>query len=194
MIRDKTKFLGGWFYLFRSINIIKNLSFSSIMESKLKSYLDNLGVQYKEHKHPAVFTVEEHHKISSSLPEMLHTKNLFLKDNKNSLFLVCMYANKQLDLRSLKEKLNAKKKLSFASPDLLKEHLSLTPGSVSIFGMIHAKNVKLIVDKQVWDAQVVGFHPNINTSTLELSHEDLERFYNSLKAEKEIINLDDNES
>jgi len=72
----------------------------------------------------------------------------------------------------------------------LKQELNLSPGSVSIFGMINAKNTILIVDKDVWDAKSVGFHPNINTATLELSHKSLENFYNSLNLKKEIIRLE----
>ncbi len=123
-------------------------------------------------------------------PGVLHTKNLFLKDEANNFYLICMYANKRLDLKLLKKKLKARDKLSLASPEQLKEHLNLTPGSVSIFGMIHAKNVSLILDKQVWESEKVGFHPNINTSTLELSHTDLKKFYDSLKSKKEIIDLE----
>ena len=55
--------------------------------------------------------------------------------------------------------------------------------------MIYAKDVKLIIDKEVWDAPITGFHPNINTSTLEITHEDLEKFVNSLKSEKQIMEL-----
>ena len=49
--------------------------------------------------------------------------------------------------------------------------------------------VKLILDKEVWGADIVGFHPNVNTSTLEIKHEDLKKFYNSLDCEKEIVEL-----
>ena len=161
------------------------------METKLKQYLENLNIDYVEHKHPAVFTVEQHKALQIKTPNVLHTKNLFLKDNKNNFYLVCMYAEKQLNLKELKEKIQAKKKLSFASEEQLKEYLNLKPGSVSLFGMIHAKpnTVHLILDKQVWEAEKVGFHPNINTSTLEISHQDLEKFYNSLETKKEILEL-----
>ena len=159
------------------------------MDSKLKSYLEKHNITYKIHKHPPVFTVEEHHKLENKLPNVLHTKNLFLKDNKNNFFLVSMYANKRLNLKVLKEKLKAKKKLSFGSPEQLKEHLNIIPGSVSIFCMINAKSVKLILDKQIWLSPLVGFHPNKNTSTLELNHENLKRFYDSLDVKKEIIEL-----
>jgi len=161
------------------------------MDANLKTYFEKHNIEYKIHAHPAVFTVAEHSKLIGKMPNILHTKTLFLKDDGNNFYLVGMYAHKRLDLKVLKEKLNAKKKLSFASPEQLKEKLNLTPGSVSIFGMIHAKpnSVFLIIDKQVWDAPLVGFHPNINTSTLELSHEALEKFYLSLYAKKQILQL-----
>ena len=95
-----------------------------------------------------------------------------------------MNAFKRLDLKALRERLNAKKKITFGSPEELKGHLNLTPGSVSIFGMIYSKDVELIIDREVWDSEKVGFHPNTNTATLELEHEDLKRFYDLIKSEK----------
>ena len=92
-------------------------------------------------------------------------------------------------LKVLKEILNAKKKLFFASGEELKEKLNLTPGSVSIFGMIYASDVTLIIDKEIWESKRAGFHPNVNTATLELKHHDLENFYNSLKSHRMIIEL-----
>ena len=159
------------------------------MEKKLLSYLKKHDIQFKEHFHPAVFTVEESINLKKQIPKIFHTKNLFLKDEAKKFYLVCMDAHEKLNLKALKEKLNAKKKLSFASPKQLKEHLNLTPGSVSIFGMISATSVFLIIDKKIWDAERVGFHPNINTSTLELTHENLEKFYNSLNSKKLILDL-----
>ena len=123
------------------------------------------------------------------MPQVIHTKNLFLKDEGNKFFLVCMDAFKRLDLKILKEKLNAQKKLTFASSEELKKHLNLSPGSVSILGMIYSKYVVLILDKELWNAEKVGFHPNVNTSTLELNHENLEKLYTSLKTRKEVVSL-----
>lgn len=158
------------------------------MDKTLKSYLEKRNIKFKIQKHPPVFTVEEHHKLIKNTPNILHTKNLFLKDIKGNFYLVSMYANKRLNTKTLAKKLNTRK-LHFASSNELKSHLNLLPGSVSIFGMIYAKDVSLILDKQVWDSPIVGFHPNINTATLELKHKDLEKFYNSLKAKKQILDL-----
>src|SRR3989344_7490859 len=109
------------------------------MDQTLKSYLEKYSINYKEYTHEAVFTVEESKKIDKQIHSVLPTKNLFLKDEAGNYFLVSMYANKRLDLKSLANKINAKKKLSFGSSEQLKERLNLTPGSVSIFGMIYAK-------------------------------------------------------
>lgn len=159
------------------------------MDASLSNYLKKHNIQFIEHKHPAVFTVEEAKKVEHKLPGVFHTKNLFLKDENNQFYLVCMDAFKKLDLKSLRTEIKAKGKLSFASSEKLKEHLNLTPGSVSIFGMIYAKDVMLILDKEIWSAKKVGFHPNINTATLELTHENLEKFFNSLKCKKVILEI-----
>ncbi len=159
------------------------------MDENLIKYLQDHKIKYKVHDHPAVFTVEESKFLKLEIFGVIHTKNLFLKDESNKYFLVCMNAYKKLDLKELKSIVHARKKLTFASSVELKEELSLNPGSVSIFGMIYSKKVILILDKEIWLADKVGFHPNVNTSTLELDHKDLELFYNSLKSEKYILHL-----
>ena len=55
--------------------------------------------------------------------------------------------------------------------------------------MIYSRDVELIIDKEVWGAEKVGFHPNTNIATLELKHEDLKKFYDSLRSEKRIMEL-----
>lgn len=159
------------------------------MEPNLKLFLQKNNISYIEHFHAPVFTVEESKKQKIRMPTVFHTKNLFLKDESKNFYLVCMNAYKRLDFKALKEDLNAKKKLSFGTAEQLKHHMDLSPGSVSIFGMIHAKNVKLIIDEELWRAKKVGFHPNLNTSTLEVTHENLEKFINSLKTKIRILKL-----
>jgi Ala-tRNA(Pro) deacylase len=157
------------------------------MDEKLISYLNQHNVKYKEHKHKAVFTVKESTGIKS-LPG-LPTKNLFLKDEKNNFYLICMDANKRLNIKFLKAKLEVNN-LKFASSDELMEKLNIQPGSVSLFNMVHAKDVELIIDESVWGADITGFHPNENTSTFEINHQALELFYKSLKSKKRILKIE----
>ena len=157
------------------------------MDLNLKSYLEKHNIGYKEYKHPAVFTVEQSKPFKAKIPGR-HTKSLFLKDENSQFYLVCIPADKRLNMKLLKKELEIKE-LHFASPEELKVNLNLMPGSVSLFGMIYSDSVSLIIDKGLWDAELVGFHPNINTSTIVLNHQNLEKFYNSLKARKEILGL-----
>ena len=185
--------LGLYSLLLETLNFhsktLKPLSLSLIMDKKLIEYLDKNNIRYIIHKHKAVFTVEESKELKKKIPG-LHCKTLFLKDSKGKFYLIGMPAEKRLDSKEFRKIVGAKK-VRFGNEDELKKEVNLVPGSVSIFGIIYAKKdrVKLILDKEVWGADIVGFHPNVNTSTLEIKHEDLKKFYNSLDCEKEIVEL-----
>ena len=157
------------------------------MDSKLKEYLKDNNISYSIYRHPASFTVQESKKLVKNVPGV-HTKNLFLKDEKGRFYLICIEAEKRINTNFLKRRLEVKE-LNFGSKEELKSELNTTPGSVSIFGAIYAKSTHLIIDKDIWEAEQSGFHPNINTSTLVLDHQNLEKFCNSLKINKEIIKL-----
>ena len=158
------------------------------MDKKLAKYLEDNEVNYVLHKHAAVSTVAE----SSGNEEIgkipgLHCKTLFLKDDKGGFYLIGLSAHKRLDIKKLERHLKVKK-LKFGLPDEL-DRFGLVPGSVSIFGAIYSSDIVLILDKEVWDAEIVGFHPNVNTETLEIGHGGLEKYYNSLANKKEIVEL-----
>lgn len=140
------------------------------------TYLTSHTIEYQRFDHPAVFTCEE----SALLPDMpgANTKNLFLRNKKGTeYFLVSVGHSKQVDLKAL-SKLLDKGNLSFGSEDRLMEYLQLTPGSVTILGLIHDPDhhVELILDEEIWNAESVLCHPLINTATLSISHENLEKF------------------
>ena len=159
------------------------------MDIALKDYLDKIGVKYNLYKHPPVFTVAQ----SEKMPEIkkikgIGTKNLFLKDEAGRFYLVVLPGIKRLNIKKLENYLEVKH-LQFGSPEELKNELFLSHGSVSIFGMIKSKNTLLIIDREVWNAEISNFHPNINTETLELKHIDLEGFVKSLSSLWKIISL-----
>lgn len=153
----------------------------------IKDYLQNLGINFRTISHPAVFTVEQAEKTRIDVKGP-HAKNLFLKDRKSRRFyLAILPGNKRADMKDLGMKVTGE--LKFASEQDLKEILGLTPGSVSPFGLINDKehNVHVLIDKEVWDADFVSFHPNINTETLELTGVDFHRYIESLKNKTTII-------
>jgi len=147
------------------------------IEREVREALDELGISYVRHEHPAVFTVGEAEKYWGGL-RGAHCKNLFLRNNRgNRHYLVIAEASRRVDLKALTSKLN-EDRLSFASPGRLMKYLGLEPGSVSPFGLIHDKGheVRVVLDAELRSAGGVNFHPNTNTSTLGLSFADFERF------------------
>ncbi|MCE7748969.1 MAG: prolyl-tRNA synthetase associated domain-containing protein [Candidatus Heimdallarchaeota archaeon] len=143
------------------------------MDSTLKDWLDCKNINYKLHIHPAVFTVEEAKKHCSFIPG-LHCKNLFLKEKTGDkrYFLVTLPSDKKLEFRTLEMLLNSSK-LTFAKEEELQKILGLSTGAVSALGLINdtENEVVFVVDREVWDAEIVSFHPNINTETLEFKQE-----------------------
>jgi Ala-tRNA(Pro) deacylase len=139
--------------------------------------LQELGIGYERHEHPAVATVEEAEAHWADI-DATHCKNLFLRNQKgNRHYLVVLMHSKKADLRKVAEQVGDGK-LSFASPERLMTHLGLTPGSVSPFGLIHDRDraVRVVLDRDLRSAARLSFHPNINTVTYVVSKADFDRF------------------
>jgi len=143
----------------------------------LLALFDRHGIAYTRCDHPPVYTVEEADRLVPPLPAA-KTKNLFLRDHKGRRhFLVCVAADKQVDLKTLAGVL-AVKRLSFGSARRLETFLGVTPGAVSVFGLIHdtGQQVEVVFDRPHWRSSAFQFHPLVNTSTLCINREELVRF------------------
>jgi Ala-tRNA(Pro) deacylase len=137
------------------------------------NFLKTNGIEYRLYEHPAVYTCEEAERYRTN-PDCMDCKNLFLKDKKSPrFFLVILPANKKADLKSIAETIGEGVKITFANEVELKEKLGLEAGAVSLFGLLNNKNkdVELYIDNEILGASKVGFHPNVNTATIELSKE-----------------------
>ena len=146
-------------------------------ERAVAARLDALGIAYTRHDHPPVATVEEAVRHWADIPAT-HCKNLFLRNQKGDRhYLVIVEHAKRVDLRRLADQIGDGK-LSFASPERLRTHLGLTPGSVSPFGLINdsSRGVRVVIDRDLKAATRLSFHPNINTVTLTIANADFARF------------------
>ena len=146
-------------------------------EEQVYQKLAELGIAYERYEHPPVPTVEDAEKYWAGI-DATHCKNLFLRNQKgNRHYLVVLLHAKKADLRAVADQIGDGK-LSFASPERLRTHLGLTPGSVSPFGLINdqAHAVRVVLDRDLKAAQRVSFHPNINTRTLVLARADFDKF------------------
>jgi Ala-tRNA(Pro) deacylase len=106
-----------------------------------------------------------------------HTKNLFLKDKKDQVFLVVAEEDADIDMKSLHKRIGSGR-LSFGRPELLAQLLGVTPGSVTPFGAINdaGGRVTIILDEGLMRHGRLNFHPLENTATTTIAREDLLTF------------------
>ena len=140
------------------------------------SFLKHNSINYLQFTHPAVFTCDEASRLCPLMPGHA-TKNLFLYSKpKDQYFFVVIGYDKSVDLKKLKALLGVSD-LSFASEEQLKKYIGVEPGSVTILGLMHDSEHKVAV---FIDAPLCGnalqCHPLVNTATLVIDFEDIERF------------------
>ena len=143
----------------------------------LDVFLREHGIAPARHAHPPVKTVEESERLVPKLPGA-KTKNLFLRDKKGIRhFLVTVPHDLAVDLNALGATLGAGR-LGFASPERLRKHLGIAPGSVSLLALVNDRDdaVEFVLDQRLWDAPAVQAHPLVNDQTMVIEHGDLERF------------------
>ena len=143
----------------------------------LFAFLDAHAVSYARVDHPAVFTVEESKRLVPPLAGT-PTKNLFLRDEKGRRhFLVIVGHDTQVDLRALAPVLHASK-LSLGSPERLTARLGVEPGSVSLLALVNdpQHQVEVFFDRALWQTDALHAHPLVNTATLAIPRDGVERF------------------
>lgn len=145
-------------------------------ETALLEFLHVQEIPFTRFEHPPVFTCAEAKAFRLELPG-LETKNLFLRDERRNFYLVMTICAKRIDLKALARSIDAPK-LQFGTSEQLFAHLGLTPGAVTILGLINDANrtVNLIVDQAYWPSQFYLCHPLVNTATLVLDHQALLKF------------------
>ncbi|HJZ29521.1 MAG TPA: prolyl-tRNA synthetase associated domain-containing protein [Hyphomicrobiaceae bacterium] len=138
--------------------------------------LQDLGISTETVEHEAVFTVEQSSRLERALAGG-HTKNLFLKDKKDRLFLVVALGRALIDLKTLHKRLGSDR-LSFGRPELLIEVLGVAAGSVTPFALINDRDqrVTVILDADMMQHERLNYHPLENTATTNIARADLLRF------------------
>ena len=145
---------------------------------RLLALLDAEGIAYVRADHPPVYTCEEARRESPGLPGA-ETKNLFLRDAKGRRhFIVSVQPETRVDLKALGGLLGAGG-LRFASGARLAKHLRLTAGSVTLLGVVNDTEgaVEVVVDEGLWREDALQCHPLVNTSTLVIGRDGLERLF-----------------
>ncbi len=163
------------------------------LSKEIRTYdlLDNLNIFYQRVDHSPLPTIEACREVDALL-NMEICKNLFLRNaQKTDFYLLLLPGGKKFRTAALSKQIGSAR-LSFAEPEFMEEFLDITPGSVSVLGLMNDKSgrVRLLIDKEVLSQEFFGCHPCINTSSLKFNTTDLlDKFLPAIQCEYTLVDL-----
>lgn len=160
-------------------------------EMRVYDLLDSLCIDYERTDHTAAMTMEDCAEIDRIL-DVVICKNLFLCNRqKTKFYLLMMPGDKVFKTKDLSGAIGSSR-LSFADPSDMEKYLDITPGAVSVMGLMNDKenHVQLIMDRPVVEGLLLGCHPCVNTSSLRMKTSDvMEKFLPAVGHEAIIVDL-----
>lgn len=168
---------------------------SGRLEKEIRVYdlLDSLNVAYQRIDHEAAMTMDACEEIDRTLGEGVEIcKNLFLCNRQETdFYLLLLPGDKPFKTKDLSAQIGSSR-LSFAKPEYMEKYLDITPGSVSVLGLMNdrEKKVQLLIDKDVLEGEFFACHPCINTSSLRFRTKDLmEKVIPAMEHEPKMVEL-----
>lgn len=160
-------------------------------EMAVYELLEKLEIPYLRLDHEVTASIEDCHNVDQLLG--IHIcKNLFLcNTQKTDFYLLMMPGEKKFKTKELSSQIGSAR-LSFAGSEFMEEFLDITPGSVSVMGLMndHDGRVRLLIDQDVLKDEYVGCHPCINTSSLKIKTSDmLEKFLPYVQHDYTVVEL-----
>ena len=145
-------------------------------EIRVYDFLDTLNIPYQRVDHEAAMTMEACEEIDQVLGDSTSIcKNLFLCNRQaTDFYLLLIPGNKPFKTKELSAQIGSSR-LSFAKPEFMKQYLDITPGSVSVMGLMNdiEHKVQLLIDEDILKKEYFGCHPCVNTSSLKFKTTDL---------------------
>ena len=171
----------------RPLNVKERLK----KEARVYDLLDELDIEYWRIDHEAAQTMEDCEAVDRMLDAVI-CKNLFLCNRqKTKFYLLMMPGDKAFKTKELSTQIQSAR-LSFAPEEYMEKFLDITPGSVSVMGLMNdtENQVQLLVDADVLEGEYLGCHPCINTSTLLMKTSDVkEKILPALNHEYQVVEL-----
>lgn len=154
---------------------------------RLLDWMTERGLDQITHDHPPIFTVDQGRDLKVEMPGA-HTKNLFLKDKKGGLWLISARQDTVIDLKAAPKHIGSDR-LSFGNEALMWETLGVRPGSVTALGLINDidRRVTFVLDRRLWEADVVNFHPLTNTATTGMDQTAFRAFLRAIGREPPLV-------
>lgn len=160
-------------------------------EQRVYELLDSLGIEYDRIDHEAAMTMEACAEVDATLGGSI-CKNLLLRNRQcTDFYLLLIPGDKHFKTKQLSAQIGSSR-LSFASGEYMEQFLDITPGSLSLLGLMndHENRVKLLIDEDILKDDYLGCHPCINTSSLKLRMTDVtEKLIPALKHTPQLVTL-----
>lgn len=160
-------------------------------EVRVYDFLDSLDIPYSRVDHEALMTMEACEEADRVL-DVAMCKNLFLANRQQTVFyLLLMPGDKPFKTKDLSAQIGSSR-LSFGSHEFMEKLLDITPGSLSVLGLMndHEGEVSLLIDEDLLASEYFGCHPCINTSSLRFTTEDLlNKIIPAMKHEPRFVKL-----
>lgn len=137
-------------------------------------YLNGLGIEFTVVDHGHADTIEQCHEVEKKLGCEI-CKNLLLTNRQmTDFYLLMMPGDKPFKTKYLSAQLGCSR-LSFATAEHMQTLLDITPGSLSVMGLMNDKEgrVRLVIDGELLEQEYIGCHPCRNTSSMKLRTEDI---------------------
>lgn len=160
-------------------------------EGELEAWLTQDGIRFERLGHDPVYTCDDVARIIPPEVGGVQTKNLFVRDKKGQRhWLIVTDCSRSVDLKALAPLIGADN-LSLGSADRLARHLGVSPGAVTLLGLVNdpEHRVALVVDRLVWAAGVLRCHPLVNTATLVIPQEGIRRFLLRTGHQPQVLDL-----
>lgn len=163
------------------------------LDKEVRTYdlLDELNIYFERVDHEPAMTIESCKEVEKILGATI-CKNLFLcNTQKTNFYLLVMPGEKKFQTKVV-SKLLGVARLSFAPEEYLLEFLDITPGSVSIMGLMNdkEKRVRLLVDSELLKDEYFACHPCINTSSMKIKTEDIfEKYLPAIGVEPTVLDI-----
>lgn len=164
------------------------------LEKEIRTYdlLESLGIEFERVDHEEANNMEACEAIDHVLAPAVICKNLFLcNTQKTKFYLLMIRGDKKFKTKDISKQINSAR-LSFAPEEYMERFLDITPGSVSVMGLMNDEDnqVQLLVDEDVLKGDYIGCHPCINTSSLRFKTEDVfEKFLGAVHHEYIVVTL-----
>ena len=163
------------------------------LEKEIRCYdlLDQLGIDYQRIDHEAAMTMEACAAVDEVLDATICKNLLLCNRQKTDFYLLMIVGDKHFKTSVLSKEIGSSR-LSFADGEFMEEFLDITPGSLSVLGLMNDKEhrVKLLIDEDILKGEYFGCHPCINTSSLRLKTADLmERIIPAMDHEPRMVTL-----